>query len=92
MFSSWALTYVARERRTGIADVLASAASDGPVSWVTVEPPGCMPGLPDQETAGDADRLTGSIVGARRWRDGAELPAQVWGSVHGHGNWIDFRP
>lgn len=92
VFSSWALTYVSRERRTGIAGILASAASDGPVSWVTTEPPGCMPGLPDQKPTGDVDPLTGSVVGSRRWRDGGEVPAQVWGSVHPHGNWIDLRP
>ncbi|WP_431842968.1 DUF2332 domain-containing protein [Calidifontibacter indicus] len=92
VFSSWALTYVARERRTGIADVLADAAADGPVSWVTAEPPGCVPGLPEQGPTDDAaDRLTGTVVGARRWRDGEELPAQVWGSVHPHGNWINLH-
>ncbi|HET7398337.1 MAG TPA: DUF2332 domain-containing protein, partial [Intrasporangium sp.] len=44
VFSSWALTYVARERRAGVGAVLAALAQQGmPVSWLTAEPPGCVP-------------------------------------------------
>lgn len=89
VFSSWALTYVPRERRPAIASTLAAAAADGPVSWVTAEPPGCMPGLSPDVQIG-ADPLTGTVIGARRWRNGAELDPEVWGTVHPHGNSLHF--
>lgn len=87
VFSSWALTYVPRERRAAIADALASLP--GVVSWVTAEPPGCMPGLPTSTASGD-DQLTGTEVGLLRWRDGVELDPQLLGRVHPHGNWVEL--
>lgn len=92
VFSSWAVTYLPRERRPLLADTLAAAAGGRPVSWVTAEPPGCIPGLPDvRDDHVDADRLTGTHVGLRRWRDGAEIAPELLGTVHPHGNSINFR-
>ncbi len=89
VFSSWALTYVARERRPHVSVVLDhTAAAGAPVSWVTAEPWGCMPGitLPPQPAAhGNA-----TVMAVRRWRDGAETESRVLGTCHPHGAWVDL--
>jgi len=95
VFSSWALTYVARERRAEVAEVMARLAADGrPVSWLTAEPPGAVPGIPVPPGAdarlGDARNQT--ALGARRWRAGVELPPALWGTCHPHGERFDWRP
>ena len=94
VFSSWALTYVARERRPEVADALAALAADGrPVSWLTAEPPGCVPGLP--RPPGDPDRPpneASTILGARRWRAGVEPPPARWGTCHPHGTTLAWHP
>lgn len=93
VLSSWALTYVRPERRADVAATLGTLADDGrPVSWVTAEPPGCVPGLPKIDPgawAGEADPET--ILGAHLWRGGTELPPAVWGASHPHGAWLHWR-
>lgn len=85
VFSSWALTYVERDRRTDVAEVLTDVAADStPVSWVTAEPPGCMPGLPLPDELADA----GTVLGTRRWRGGTEIEPTVLGTSHPHGAWF----
>ncbi|WP_347350871.1 DUF2332 domain-containing protein [Intrasporangium sp.] len=87
VFSSWALTYVRRERRAELAARLAQVAgSFAAVSWVTAEPLGCVPGLPVPKAGALAADST--VLGARRWRHGREVPAEVWGTCHPHGEWI----
>ncbi|UIJ36069.1 DUF2332 domain-containing protein [Allobranchiibius sp. GilTou73] len=89
LFSSWALTYVERSRRPLVARHLAAAARDGrPVSWITAEPPRCMPEVELPPRLRDAQG--GTVLGARRWRDGAELEPAYWGTAHPHGQWFDF--
>jgi len=94
VFSTWALTYVSRERRPEVATALAGLAVDGrPVSWVTAEPPGCVPDIP----APDSDHLAGgpggdTVLGARRWRQGRELAPACWGTAHPHGTWLRWTP
>jgi hypothetical protein len=92
VMSSWALTYVRRDRRPRVAEALAALAADGrPVSWITAEPRDCVPGLSDGDAAGSAAADDGertrpeTVLGARRWRDGAELAPAVWGESHPHG-------
>ncbi|MEO5743333.1 MAG: DUF2332 domain-containing protein [Terracoccus sp.] len=89
VFSSWALTYVARERRPHVSELLDQVASAGaPVSWVTAEPWGCMPGITlPQRPAADGDA---TVMAVRRWREGSETEAQVLGTCHPHGSWIDL--
>lgn len=87
VFSSWALTYVPRQRRVEVGSVLARVARSVPaVSWVTAEPAGCAPGLPTPDPA--AVDWDSTVLGARRWRDGAEVAAEAWGTCHPHGAWI----
>lgn len=92
--SSWALTYVARERRPEVGEALDALAADGrPVSWLTAEPPGCVPAVP--RPAGDGDRPpteASTILGARRWRAGVELPPARWGTSHPHGTTLSWHP
>jgi hypothetical protein len=88
VFSSWALTYVARDRRPEVATALAAAAADGrPLTWLTAEPPGCMPGV---ETPAERpeDRGQTTVLATRRWRDGVERPPMVLGTAHPHGQWV----
>ena len=93
VLSSWALTYVRADRRPDVAATLATLAADGrPVSWVTAEPPGCVPGLPDVDPAwGDQGAGVETLLGARLWRHGGELPPSVWGASHPHGAWLHWR-
>ena len=89
LFSSWALTYAERSRRPQVAEHLAAAARDGrPVSWITAEPPRCMPGV--ELPAQLQDAQGGTVLAARRWRDGAELEPAYWGTAHPHGQWFSF--
>ncbi len=91
--SSWSITYVERERRPLMAAALAELAADGrPVSWLTAEPSGCIPGLPPGGD-GETDRAGGvTVLGARCWRHGEEVPPAVWGTAHPHGEWIRWDP
>jgi hypothetical protein len=88
VFSSWALTYVDRARRPDVAKSLAGLARDGRVvSWLTAEPPHCVPGIeapPERES----DRGQTTVLGLRCWRDGAEQAPSVLGISHPHGQWV----
>lgn len=88
VFSSWALSYVPRERRSALAGVLDGIGRrTGSLSWLTAEPVGCVPGLPSSYERLD-DGTT--VLGARRWRDGRELTPEAWGTCHPHGSWVDL--
>jgi len=91
VFSSWALTYVDRARRPEVAQTLAAVAMDGrPVTWLTAEPPRCVPGI-DAPTEPEVDRGQTTVLGLRRWRHGAEQASSVLGISHPHGQWVIFR-
>ena len=89
-FSSWALTYVDRSRRPEVAATLADAAAGGrPVTWLTAEPPGCVPGVePPAESTDDRGQTT--VLAVRSWRRGFEEPSVVLGTAHPHGEWVDI--
>lgn len=100
VFSTWALTYVARGRRHEIERLLGACASSGrPVSWLTAEPPGCVPGIepPPWEGdhgpvgAGEAEPETSqpdTVLGLHRWRNRHALEPGALGWSHPHGNWL----
>ncbi|MHA3835991.1 DUF2332 domain-containing protein [Terrabacter sp. AAH1] len=88
VFSSWALTYLERSRRTDLeAEVRALARDCALLSWLTAEPPSCAPGI---EPPADVDE-GGTVVGLRRWRDGHERAPVSLGTCHPHGAWVDLR-
>jgi hypothetical protein len=91
VFSSWALTYVARDRRRDLEAALEQLSGDvAALSWLTAEPAGCAPGL---EPPGPAlISGGGTVLGLRRWRAGRPLPAAALGSCHPHGAWVDLSP
>lgn len=90
LFSSWAVTYVDPASRARIGEHLAAAAHDGrPVSWVAAEPPGAVPGIPLPDRLRGA--TGGTVLSARRWREGRELPPTFLGTAHPHGRWIDLE-
>ena len=87
--SSWALTYVPRSRRLELEAALGRLADEvTQLSWLTAEPPGCVPGI--EPPAGLDDGGGGTVVGLRRWRDGRELAAVTLGTCHPHGQWVDL--
>lgn len=94
VLSSWALTYVRADRRGLVAETLAALAADGrPVSWLTAEPPGCVPGLPPLEPTAWGEQAAGAetVLGARLWREGSERAPAIWGVSHPHGAWLHWH-
>ena len=89
--SSWALTYVERQRRAEVVARLQSLASGIPaVSLLTAEPAGSVPGIrvPD----GLSEDSGGTVLGLHRWRGGTGLEPEALGTCHPHGEWVDLDP
>ncbi|MDE9366334.1 DUF2332 domain-containing protein [Luteipulveratus sp. YIM 133132] len=85
VLTSWALTYVEPHRRVEVAAALESVAADRvPVTWATAEPPGCVPGIPDEHVRDGGV----TSLGLRRWRGGHEASPALVGTAHPHGAWI----
>ena len=83
VFSSWALTYVERSQRPHVADTLDDLAADGTaITWITAEPDGCVPGLPVIDTSR-------TVLGVQRWRADRRT-ADVLGTCHPHGEWVEL--
>jgi hypothetical protein len=87
VYHCWALTYIARDRRPELASALAALAQDrASVSWLSAEPPHAVPGIePPPLPAGFEEARPETVLGLRRWRGGAELPALAPGWGHPHG-------
>jgi hypothetical protein len=89
VLSSWALNYVPVERRLELeGDLYRIAQEIAHLSWLSAEPPGCVPGV--RVPANLAQDRGGTVVGVRRWRDGREVPPLALGSCHPHGQWVDL--
>ncbi|NHN55447.1 DUF2332 domain-containing protein [Calidifontibacter sp. DB0510] len=82
VFSSWALTYVAPDQRAAV--LTAIGAAPGAVSYVSAEPPSCVPGLPSDLPQGTAE----TVLGLHRWRDGSALTPVTLGTCQSHGAWL----
>lgn len=89
VMSSWAVTYVKRDRRAQIVGILGDVAAraGAAVSWVSAEPLGCVPGLPGPDPAAALAGIP-TVLGAYRWRGRRALPPVVWGAAHPHGRWV----
>jgi hypothetical protein len=89
VLSSWALTYLDPARRHELVSRLQALARDVPdLTWLSAEPPGCVPGVPVPDGAVDGD----TVIGVSRWRAGVELTPVALGTCHPHGAWIDVAP
>lgn len=89
VLTSWALTYVDNGRRVELARRLAQVARElGEVTWLSAEPPGCVPGLPSP-TQSEAQAET--VLAVRRWRAGRERDPELLGTAHPHGEWVSLR-
>ena len=89
VLSSWALSYVPVERRLELEAVLHQLSQEiAHLSWLSAEPPGCVPGV--RVPGNLADDRGGTVVGVRRWRDGREVPPLTLGSCHPHGQWVEL--
>ncbi|HET7799781.1 MAG TPA: DUF2332 domain-containing protein [Humibacillus xanthopallidus] len=90
VFSSWALTYVAPERRADLAAAIGLLSREvAELSWLTAEPAGCAPGVELSETGRVG--AGGTVLGLRRWRSGRERPPVALGTCHPHGEWLDLH-
>lgn len=92
VFDTWALTYVARERRPEVPAALGRIAASGrAVSWLTVEPPRAVPDLePAPWLGGTADVAPETVLGMQRWRSGNTTGPEAMGWCHPHGNWLTW--
>lgn len=89
VLSSWALTYVPRPQRSRVVEAVAALARGGrPVTWLSAEAAGCVPGLPPvpEELLASG----GTVLATRSWREGRESAARVLGTCHPHGAWVRF--
>ncbi|GAA5033547.1 DUF2332 domain-containing protein [Terrabacter aeriphilus] len=89
VLTSWALTYLDPARRADVLERLGDVAAHGrALSWLSAEPPNCVPGLvtPTESLEGN------TVLGLHRWRDGQALEPVVLGSCHPHGAWVDVSP
>ncbi len=93
VFHGWALTYVERERRPELAEVLARAAASGrPVSWLSAEAPRCVPGIdPPTLAPGDEEATPETVLGLRTWRHGVEQQPRALGWAHPHGAFLTWE-
>jgi hypothetical protein len=89
VLSSWAVTYLEPARRGELVSRLRTLARDVPdLTWLSAEPPWCVPGVPVPDGADDGD----TVIGLSRWRAGVELAPVALGTCHPHGAWIDVDP
>jgi len=88
--TTWALAYLAPERRLAFRQALVSAAPERTVAWISAEGGGVVdiPGGADAPSDGGGIRASVlGLVTARGGRAGAEL----LGYCHPHGSWLDWR-
>lgn len=84
--TTWALAYLPDHARLAFADVLASASTTRPVTWISCEAPGVVAGLPHVEPP-DVDGISASVLGAITFA-GGDRRAETLGHAHPHGRWL----
>ncbi|HEV7721927.1 MAG TPA: DUF2332 domain-containing protein [Iamia sp.] len=90
VLTTWAVGYLAPDRRTELGEALAAASTSRPVVWVSGEGPGTAP-LGEVDLGPTADGSTPSVLGAVTYRDGRTAGSEVLAVCHPHGRWIDWR-
>jgi hypothetical protein len=87
VFHSWVLTYVARDRRPGIWEILRHAAADRPLTWLAFEAAGVVPGLAEGE---EPDGGGTTLLVRTTFRESEER-SRVLARSHPHLNWLEWR-
>ena len=85
--TTWALNYLAAERRSAFVAALDRARTTIDLSWVFAESPALTPELPHDQDLKD-DHLTELTLVT--WRDG-ERTIRHLAETHPHGYWIHWR-
>ncbi len=85
--TTWALAYLPDHARAAFVDVLAAGSVDRPVSWVSVEAPTVVEGLPEIDSPA-VEGISASVVGATLFRGGEVTERHTLGHAHAHGRWI----
>lgn len=93
VFHCWALTYVLRDRRPDLATRLSEIAAGGRnISWLSAEPPGCVPDIRVQDWSAEGEEtMPDTVLGMRRWRRGTELDSVTAGWAQPHGAWLEWH-
>lgn len=83
LVNSWVMTYLSRERRAAFAGVVDLLGADRDLTWISAEGEGVMEWVP-RDPAGDEPH---TVVGMRRYRDGARTEARA-ATCHPHLRWL----
>lgn len=93
IWHSWAVTYVARDRRPVLAEAIASCAAGGrPVTWLSAEAPGVVASVPTPQVPPDAsDEVRyATVLGVQPFRGGRRAEPRALGRCHPHLRWIEW--
>lgn len=90
VINSWVLTYLPRRRRAALAEAMQREAARRDLIWLCVEAPGVVDWTGPDTWGETPDRSLPSLVGTRRWRDGA-THTDVVARCHPHLAWLEWR-
>ncbi|MGI9645165.1 MAG: DUF2332 family protein, partial [Ilumatobacteraceae bacterium] len=85
--NSWVLNYLTDEDRIEYLAELDRLGASVDLSWVYVEAPALIPGLPVPTDLDDPHQTTMTLV---RWRDGKRTVDHL-ATCHPHGFWLHWR-
>lgn len=89
VLTTWAAGYLAPDRRTVLAERLATASADRTVVWLSAEGPGEV--LPEVDLGPPTDGSAPGLLGTITYAEGRPQGTEVLAVVHPHGRWIDWR-
>ncbi|HEY3483793.1 MAG TPA: DUF2332 domain-containing protein [Ilumatobacteraceae bacterium] len=87
VMNSWVLSYFSDDERRAYLDQLDELGAARDMSWVYVESPALVTGLPVPD---DPDTVVQTVVSVARWRDGRRTVEHV-GTAHPHGFWLHWH-
>ena len=87
VFHSWILQYLTAEERSQLAAQMAECARDRDLAWISVEPPGTIPGLVAPEP--DLDAGPAALLTLTLFREGRRSD-RVLARTHPHLAWMEW--